>query len=747
MKCNKIITAVIITASLLLLCKTGNTQDRQPALGIAVTGFGAPAISIIGVLEVLNEYHIKVRYAAGTSLGAMIIGLYSCGYTPSEIQSMFQRIQYESYLQDRTSRDTVAIGERKYSDYHLLRINFSGAGIELPKGLLYAQKILSLLDLYAMGCTYNANMDFNKLPVPLRIVATSLDNGSPVTLDSGMLSNALRATISMPPYISPFQYHGTRLVDGALSEPLPVGLLKQMGANIVLSVIPDEKEPETSSALGIVNRLFYAYKTAAVHEESEHADVVITPATSSYDIADFQDIERLVALGRIAAYKAIPRILDLISPARPVSYDTSDITAETRIPENSTGHRIIGINPADVPSISEIRITGNVKTSDGVIRRRISVMPGDAFNVDRIIADQQSIYALGYFENVYFTIKKHPGNEVILEYHVVEKPTTYIGIGLRDDMDEGLEELVDFNMDNFLGTGTRLYLHTISGKRMTYQIGYEVPELLSTGTGMGVKGFYKRNELFLYNNERKVSLYAQSQWGGEFDAGHYTSTNGMLFAFYRYEYVKVSEILGNSIGSPPASNPQTAGLGFRYDTLDDTTFPLHGMLLDTEISNVNSPGRSTAGGYYNFNRFMGSFKGYKTFTGIHTFGVDANIGGIDNGTVPFYESFSLGGMSYVHGYYQLAGYDREEFIGKDLAAGSLSYLLKMPQPSSSFLKRWFVAVNLQSGDVFNSISQAKFKTGLDFGIYFDTFLSPIRFDAGWAGDGHVAYYLTAGYSF
>jgi len=785
---------LILTAIAVFFTSVNCRADRGKQIGIVVTGFGAPAISVIGVLEVLNEYHINIDYAAGTSLGAMIIGLYSCGYSPSEIERMFKNIRYEDYLKDYISRDTISIGERKYRDYHLLRINFSGTRIELPKGLISAQKLLSLLDKYTVGCTYDADMNFNRLPIPLSIVATSLDNGNAVILNSGMLSNAIRATISMPPYISPFQYRGKRLADGSLSEPIPAEILKQKGVKIVIAVLPQEKKPYMSSVSGIVDSIFYAYKTSAVKNELKHVNVVIRPATSPYNITDFEDIKTLIALGKIAAYKAIPDILDLLNvkpeithrysaagqtitsiklsinlsdsgdkinrifenlvglPFFPQGY-TEDVKKAKRLLEikgwsalsfshNIANSGILNIF-INIPVIYEIKITGNKKTSSGVIRRYINLRPGELFNLSKVIADQQRIYASGYFDNVYFTLKKHTGNMVTLEYHVIERPTTYIGIGLRDDMDEGLEELIDFNMDNFIGTGTRLYLHTISGRRMTYRIGYEVPELFNTHTGIDVSGFYKRSELFLYGNYRKASLYAKSQWGGKFSIEHHISTDGMLYIFYKYEYLKVNEILGSIVGSPPISNPQSIGIGFRYDTLDNIIFPLHGILINTELANVDNPMHPA----YAFNKFIGSFDIYRTLSDIHTFGISVSLGRIDNGSAPFYERFALGGMSYLNGYYQLLGYNREEFIGRNLAVGAFSYRLKMPQPSSSLLKRWFFSVNLQAGDTFNYMSEFSAKAGIGLGLYFDTLFSPIRFDIGWAGDRHAAYYITAGYSF
>jgi len=217
----------------------------HPKIGLALSGGGARGGAHVGVLKALEELGIQVDYIAGTSMGAIIGGLYASGYTADEIEVVLVETDWKTALTDSPARRDRTMRKKELESQFLIpyRLGFNKGKIQLPLGAIEGQhldQIFQELFLPVIGIH-----DFDLLPIPFRAVATDLVSGEAVVLSSGSLPDVVRASMSVPAVFAPVKINGRLLVDGGMSNNLPVNIVRQMGADIVIAV--DISSPLLSS--------------------------------------------------------------------------------------------------------------------------------------------------------------------------------------------------------------------------------------------------------------------------------------------------------------------------------------------------------------------------------------------------------------------------------------------------------------------------------------------------------------------
>ncbi|WP_369690420.1 BamA/TamA family outer membrane protein [Pelodictyon luteolum] len=276
----------------------------RKTVGLALSGGGANGISQIGVLKALEEEQVPIDHIAGTSMGAVIGGLYSCGYTPSELQAIAHSLPWQSIVtigKDDYSRSNVFLEQQRVRDRSTVAIRFDKLKLVIPRSLNSAQSLTETLDLLAINALYPASGEFNELPVQFRAVTTDLVTGRRVTLSSGSLSEAMRASSTIPVLFSPIRRGSEELVDGGLVANLPVDELDAFNAGYRIAVDThgsmyatgrelDLPWKAADQAMTILTKLQYP-------AQLERADIVIAPDLEGRMATDFSDIDGLVKVG------------------------------------------------------------------------------------------------------------------------------------------------------------------------------------------------------------------------------------------------------------------------------------------------------------------------------------------------------------------------------------------------------------------------------------------------------------------
>jgi NTE family protein len=278
-------------------------RPARKTVGIALSGGGANGIAQIGVLKALEEENVPVDFIAGTSIGALVGGLYSSGYTASELEQLARSFPWEEMisLADDAPRSNIYLEQKKIRDRATVSIRFSKFRLVVPKSLSSAQKLTKTVDLLVLNAPYHTTYSFSDLPISFRAVTTDLVSGKRVTISSGALSEAMRASSTIPILNEPIEVEGMKLADGGLVANLPVDELDRLQAGYKIAVdthgnmYTEGKDLDipwkaADQAMTILTRLQYP-------QQLEKADIVITPDLAGHTATDFSDVEKLLESG------------------------------------------------------------------------------------------------------------------------------------------------------------------------------------------------------------------------------------------------------------------------------------------------------------------------------------------------------------------------------------------------------------------------------------------------------------------
>lgn len=303
----------LLSLLLFLLCMSGYTQQREHLkVGVVLSGGGAKGLAHIGVLQVLEEQGIEVDYITGTSMGAIIGGLYASGYTASELDSIFRSVDADALVQDYIPRISKSFYEKRNDEIYALSLPFDNFKIGLPKALskgMYNYNLLSRLLAHVRHVR-----DFSQLKIPFLCVATDVETGQPVVLDKGYLPQAILASGAFPSLYSPVEIDGKVLIDGGVVNNYPVDELRAMGADIVIGVdVQDglKKRDEISGAPDLLLQVsnFSTYNN--MERKKKETDIYIKPDIAGYSVVSFDAGRAIIQKGREAAMGVLSQLEEI----------------------------------------------------------------------------------------------------------------------------------------------------------------------------------------------------------------------------------------------------------------------------------------------------------------------------------------------------------------------------------------------------------------------------------------------------
>src|SRR5688572_19320751 len=318
--------ALLAAATVSAQPEPAGVSAQRPRLGLVLSGGGARGAAHIGVLKVLEENRIPVDAIAGTSMGAVVGGLYASGLSASDIERVMTSVDWQDAFRDRPARTDLNF-RRKLEDQNFLvkfPLGLKGRKFRLPRGLVQGQKLTQIL----RGLTLPVAQieSFDDLAIPFRAIATDIVTGDRVILDHGDLTTAMRASLSAPGVFAPVDSDGRMLVDGGLSSNLPIDVARQMGVDILIVVdcgFPLLERGKLVSVATVSNQMLailIRHNTAEQRKTLKQSDVVIDPALGDFSSLDFTAHAEAMRIGEEAARGQSQRLAALSLP--PEEFDT-----------------------------------------------------------------------------------------------------------------------------------------------------------------------------------------------------------------------------------------------------------------------------------------------------------------------------------------------------------------------------------------------------------------------------------------
>src|SRR5215472_14190933 len=280
---------------------------HRPRIGLVLSGGGARGTAHIGVLKVLEQMHVPIDAIAGTSMGAVVGGLYASGLSARDIEKIMTSINWQDAFRDRPPREDLDLRRKQEDETFLVKYHLGvrDGHIVVPKGLIQGQKLTETLRRLTLPVARMS--DFDELPTPFRAVATDLESGDSVVMGSGDLTSAMRASLSAPGVFAPVEREGRLLVDGGVADNLPVDIARSMGVDVLIVVdvgSPLVPRQELTSAPVISNQMLSILikrNAQAQLAALGSRDILIRPELGNASAFDFGNVARVIGVGEKAA--------------------------------------------------------------------------------------------------------------------------------------------------------------------------------------------------------------------------------------------------------------------------------------------------------------------------------------------------------------------------------------------------------------------------------------------------------------
>jgi NTE family protein len=497
---------------LLLVFPSGSARER-PKIGLVLSGGGAKGLAHIPVFKLLDKLDIPVDYVAGTSAGGIMGALYARGYSGADLEKISADIAWRDMFSDRPPRSYLPFFEKKLDGRYQLEFVLRKGIPSVPRGLIFGEKFQLLFSRLIFP--FPADADFAELPIPFRCVAVDLVTGQEVILRSGSLPRAMRATMAIPTIFSPVDWDDYLLVDGGVLDNLPVDVVKDMGADIIIAVdlgAPLYPKKELNSADQVLSQTLRIVEADQKKETRELIDILIHPDMKGLGSMDFFFPERLTRIkeqGQIAAEKSRP-LLEAIKE----KYELSR-SREMEKKLWPQGRSAIIRQQGDI-ILDQVSIMGNQRLPASFISRLFNLKQGDAVDGTKISQQIMQLYSLGYFENISYDVYSAGDNKINVLLNVKELPRGKFKVGLRYDNFHKLVGAAGVYSTNLLLPGLRLeneleaggltrFLSKISYPSQTlnfplypfFQVGYKsIPTRLYDGEGSLITKFEDRSWTF-----------------------------------------------------------------------------------------------------------------------------------------------------------------------------------------------------------------------------------------------------------
>lgn len=451
----------ILLASLLLcmvaLCTPATMQGQQSddicdstqmRCGLVLSGGGAKGLAHIALLELIDSLQIQVDYLSGTSMGAVVGGLYATGYSAAEIKEMVRQEDWRRILSNRLPYDKVDMCEKEDYGTYTLEFPMRRGVPKIPSSLIEGQYLMEVLMRYTFPVRHIK--EYDQMPIPLQLVASDAGSGGACVMTSGALPLSIRASLAIPAFFAPAIVDGKLLVDGGLDRNFPVEEVRAMGATFVIGSYTGARlrnaEELEHSSIGVILQSYALLTKKEVERQVSQVDVMLdfSQALRDYTSADFSQREQIITLAEAEAHKLLPQLIALKAQqvAQGINYQRRQL-ATVSIP------------------IQQVKITDQwgapLEQAETEFIR--SVIGEDLSLLDSVDLLQQRIDMLmGYnrYAQVYYTHESDStvtgGNEVnTLHFFIKKKPQALLRVGAYYDPYESANIILNTSLrDLFL---------------------------------------------------------------------------------------------------------------------------------------------------------------------------------------------------------------------------------------------------------------------------------------------------------
>ena len=749
-------------------------RKHRPTVALVLSGGGAKGAAHIGVIRYIESLGIPVDMVLGTSMGGLIGGLYSLGYTTDQMDTLIRNIDWKWAFSDELSREYISYTDAKYKEKYMISIPFYyekdyykmkvadeyrfdpvrrhaalhiGADNEhgsemfksnllgsLPSGYIYGQNVSNLISSLTIG--YQDSLDFKDFPIPYVCVAADMVSGKAKVWHSGKMNTAMRSTMSIPGIFAPVRVDGMVLVDGGLRDNYPTSLAREMGADIIIGVDLSQARKtylEVNNLGDIIGQGIDMLGRDAFDRNVDVPDVKIKPMLREYNMMSFNpvSIDTMIVRGYEAA-AAQDSLLREVAARTAGKYSP--------MPKKPA----LGMT-ADSLVIANVDIRGVLPREKELLKDRLHLKYGQKISMDDLDHIVAQIYGTQAYDYVTYELlgKDEPFDLVI---NCKKGPIHQFGLGVRADTEEIVSVLLNIglNAHKLHGHMFDLTAKISANPYVNLHWSYDMPKIPTLNgsvsvrwTDLGLLNFGNNRLSFNYLSAKQELYLSNIKWKQVDVKGG-----------FRNEIVSVknikSQIPGDYDSKLLGNDFVSAFIDAGTYTFDDGYFPTRGV--DAGLS------------------YTWTFTGFPNrFHNFHTLTADAKVvipaGDIFAFIPSFNFRFLLGKDIPIPYFNAVGGSLASRYVDQQMPFVGVTHLSAMKNILTVFRTdfRFRLARNhymkaivnyARDSDAFKDYGKGLGYFGAAAEYSFDTIFGPLSANVHWSNmTGKVGFYISAGYNF
>ena len=733
----------ILFVILLVFALKTYAQDNipnDPKVGLVLSGGGAKGLAHIGVLKVIDSLGVRVDYVAGTSMGAIVGALYASGYSGKEIDSIFKDVDFDKIINDNLPRASKTFYERDNSEKYAVTLPFDKFKLKLPSALSRGQNTLSLLSQLLLHVSDVE--DFSKLPIPFFCIATNVETGAPIILESGSLPQSIAASGAFPSLFQPVIIDDQILIDGGVANNYPIDELKAKGLDIIIGVDVQDGLATRQDLKTAPDILLQINNYRTINEmtgKSKKTDIYIKPDIKDFTVVSFSEGRSIINQGFIAAQK---------------EQNALEKVASMQVEMPNKRERI---KTVDRIKISTIIIEGNELYTRSYILGKIKLKSDEEIDYIDFVRGVNNLAATNNFESVMYALKpSRIDDEFDLYINVKESPIrTFLKLSVHYDELYKSAALINITRKKLLVKNDVVSLDFIVGDNIRYDFNYFID-----------KGFYWSLGIFSRYNHFEKNILAQAWLSEEQQADfnvnkidlEYSDFTNQFYVQTLFrkdfslilggEYKRLKVLTETFVEEPGTDETIFENSDFvsvfgrlKLDTYDNKYFPNEGLFFDGEfhLYLYSSDFNKTFSEFSIAKATMGYSKSFlRKFSANITLQGGFKIG--ENSTQSL--DFVLGGYgrNLINNFESFFGYDYLSLPGNSFVKGMLTLDYEIFKKNHIIFNANYANVQdniFESGEWFTTPDFS----GYAIGYSVETFLGPIEGKYSWSPETNQGYWF------
>jgi len=563
----------LLTFCLLCVFLVTNAQSPRPRIGLTLSGGGAKGLAHVGILKAIDSAGLRLDYITGTSMGAVVGGLYAIGYSGDSLEKMLNSTDWDLLLSNQSSLRSLFMEEKSEYGKYIIELPWINNQFRLPTGVLEGQELW--LQLAESFYPVHDTKDFSNFDIPFRCIGTDVGNGEAVVLSKGEIISAIRSSVAIPSLFTAVDFEGKKLVDGGIVRNFPVWDVKAMGADIVIGsnvttgLLTSDK---VRNVLQVLLQIAFFREAEDNRREVPLCNIYVPHKLEKYTMGSFNQAKEIMEEGIDQGRKLYP-VFKHLADSLDAIYGKSDFKKD-RLPES-------------VPVlISDYAINGLEECTAQFFLHTMDFVTHKSYSSRQLNTMVRKAFGTRYYNRIIYSLIKQDDGSHKIVFDVVENPLTFAKVGLHYNRFTGIGLIANVTSRNFIIPNSRDLVTVNIGE--TFNIKGEHLQYLGRRKNFAValSTQFDRFDVTSYDQFKQVGIYTQNFLKGDGRFQYSTYRNMAIGVGTRLELMKFTPSIRPDLSFTGKTNFATAYAFINHNSLDRNILPRKGIKTEFEYGKV-----------------------------------------------------------------------------------------------------------------------------------------------------------------